>query len=107
MPGPGSRRGNTENLSVPVRVFQGRLSPTTGRPSSPVPAGAVEVASTTSADDGSYQLDLAPGEYTVVAEIDGLLYLNSFSGAGEWSPVTVSAGAYTRHDICDSSKAAF
>ncbi len=103
MPGPGARGGKTEPLSVPVHVFKGRIKPFAG-PAKDHPA---LVRSVTSDAKGSYACGLEPGEYTVVAEIDGCLYLNSFDGDGCWTTVKVVAGAWAAWDVKDTSGAAF
>ena len=56
---------------------------------------------------GAYQVVLPPGEYTVVAEINGKLYLNSFQPQGHWTSVTVRPDQWVRWSIRDTSEAAF
>ncbi len=56
---------------------------------------------------GHYIIALEPGEYTIVAEINGKLYLNSFSGKGFWSTVTINANEWKVFNIADSSEATF
>ena len=62
--------------------------------------------------NGFYVVDLEPGEYTIVAEIEGKLYLNSFQGGNKekgtcWSTVTVEPDGWVVWNIKDTSDAAF
>jgi hypothetical protein len=103
MPGPGPGKGKVEALSVPVHVFKGRVPSTT----KPDPSHPQLVAIVKSDANGFYMKDLEAGEYTVVAEINGALYLNSYSGANEWSSINVASSKWTNHEIVDSSEASF
>lgn len=93
----------TVPLSVPVHVFKGKVQVF----KKPNPGHEQFVKIVTSDKDGMYSIALNPGEYTVVAEINGELYLNSFSGGGSWTTVTVTAGKWTEMNISDSSDAVF
>jgi inhibitor of cysteine peptidase len=97
------RRGKTEPLSVPVHVFKGALKPL----AKPDPKHPALVKTVRSGKDGRYRVPLDPGEYTVVAEIKGKLYLNLLRGDGTWATVTVRKGTWTTWDIRDTSEAAF
>jgi len=105
--GPGGGgRGGTELLSVTVHIFKGSV-PVFSKPNRKHKAFLKTVQSD---KKGRYVAGLKPGIYTIVAEIDGKLYLNSFSGGRphSWSTVEVKAGKWTtRWDITDSSGAAF
>ena len=107
MPGPGpARRGNRTLLSVPVHVFKGPVKPI----AKPDPTHPQLLVTVRSGADGAYTVPLEPGRYTVVAEIDGKLYLNSYRDSGKgvtWSTVTVKKGAWTTWNIRDTSGAAF
>jgi hypothetical protein len=107
MPGPGPRPGGTQApLSVPVHVFKGKVAPFL----KPDPKHPQLVKIVNSDRDGTYRVALEPGEYTLVAEIEAKLYLNSFTdSAGKmvWSTITVAAGKWATWDIKDSSGAAF
>lgn len=100
-PEPG--RNSTTPLAVPVHVFKGKLKAF----EKPDPKHPALVKIVQSDKNGEYQLVLPPGEYTVVAEINGKLYLNAFDGEGRWSSVTVKADQWTRQIIDDTSEAAF
>lgn len=63
------------------------------------------MASAMTNTDGECTIGVVPGEYTVVAEINGRLYLNSFDVDGHWSTVKVKEGETTNHRIVDSSEA--
>ena len=104
MPGPGrGAGGRREPLSVPVHVFKGKVKVFV----KPDPKHPQLVAIVKSGKDGRYKVPLEPGEYTVVAEIDGKLYLNIFTGAGFWPTVKVKPGEWTHWDIQETSEAAF
>ena len=113
MPGPAPEPGapapkRTEiTLSVPVHVFKGKVD--TFEAPNPKHPSLVKIVK--AGKDGVYKVALDPGEYTVVAEIAGKLYLNAFSGgeAGKmsWMTVTVKAGEWTKFNIEDTSQAAF
>jgi hypothetical protein len=101
---PCSTSGTTTPLSVPVHVFRGahrvveKLDP----------KDPALVQSVLADEKGFYQAELPPGVYTVIAEIDGKLYLNAYQGGtDEWATVTVATGAWTEHSIDDDSQAAF
>ena len=108
MPGPGAKGGKREPLSVPVHVFRGTVE-VTDKPDPKNPA----LVKTVKADEkGEYRIGLEPGEYTVVAEIKGKLYLNimeidSKTGKTVWPRVTVEAGKWATWNIEDTSAAAF
>ena len=109
MPGPGAgkRRGGGKPLAVPVHVFRGAVKVM----KAPDPKHARLVKIVRADKDGQYRLPLPPGRYTAVAEIDGKLYLNSYSAPrGQplaWTTVKVAEDDWISWDIQDSSKAAF
>ena len=103
MPGPEPAKGTREPLPVPVWVFKGTVK-VFEKPDPKHPS----LIKTVQADkDGTYRVGLPPGEYTVVAEIDGKLYLNRFTGDGNWATVKVEADKWTTFNIEDTSGAAF
>jgi hypothetical protein len=95
--------GSVSALSVPVHVYRGVIPVATTFD----PKHAALVTSTTSSARGDYEVALPPGTYTVVAEIDGKLYLNGFDGSGNWSTVDVAADSWKAFDIHDTSHATF
>lgn len=110
MPGPGSPSGTVTPLAgVPVHVFRGTLAPV----ATPDPKHPQLVATVTTDAKGGFSVDLkAPGRYTVVAEIDGQLYLNSYADApdgqgGVWSYLDLAEGETRTLTIQDSSQATF
>ena len=106
MPGPGPARGGRTPLSVPVHIFRGKVK-TFEKPDPGHPA----LAKIVQADkDGNYRCSLPPGEYTVVAEIDGKLYLNLFTFDEKdpcWGTVQVVQGKWSSFNIEDTSSAVF
>ena len=100
---PGSAPGSETPLSVPVHIFKGKVKAF----EKPDPKHPDLVKIVHSDKDGRYNLVLPPGEYTVVAEINGKLYLNSFDGQGFWSSIQVKTDQWTRWHIRDTSEATF
>ncbi len=112
MPGPvapGQVPGGTKKpLSVPVHIFRGKIE-VRERPDPKHPALLAVVKSD---KEGKFRVPLPPGEYTVVAEISGKLYLNIFefdatTRKSVWPTVAVEPKKWTRWVIEDTSKAAF
>jgi len=103
MPGPGAPRGTRKPLSVPVWVFKGQVKPF----EKPNPRHAQLVTTVRSGEDGTYRVGLSPGRYTVVAEIDGRMYLNLMTGDGNWATVLVESGKWATFNIEDTSEAAY
>ena len=99
----GPPGGKTQPLAVPVHIFKGSLRPL----AKPDPKHPALVTIVQADKDGRYRAALPPGTYTVVAEIDGKLYLNLFLGEGTWGTVKVEKGKWIAWDIKDTSDAAF
>ena len=105
MPGSGvePNKNSETPLAVPVHVFKGKLKAL----KKPDPKHPQLVKIVQADRKGRYKLPLPPGEYTVVAEIDGRLYLNRLDGHRNWDTVKVTAGKWAVWDIEDSSDASF
>ena len=105
MPGPGAKNDGVQLLSVPVHVFVGRVVVH----KKPVAEHPQRVAVIESDEKGQYRIELEPGEYTVVAEINGRMYLNLLAGdaANTWATVKVESGKWTTFAIDDTSDAVF
>lgn len=95
--------GAAPSAHAPVHVLRGAHAPMAILDR----ASPDYVGSTTTAADGTYRAALPPGIYTVLVEHDGAPYLNTFTGDGRWSTVTVTAGAWASFDIRDSADAVF
>lgn len=95
--------GTRVPLIVPVHVFKGKLQPL----AKPDPRHATFLTVIRPGPDGSFELPLPPGLYTLVAEINGQLYLNNWTDDGCWAPVTVRPGAWTNYTIEDVLEATF
>jgi hypothetical protein len=106
-PGPEPRRGAKKPLSVPVHIFKGQLK-VFEKPNTEHPAFVQKIQADAG---GNFRCVLPPGEYTVVAEIDGKLYLNSFTAGDKgslcWSTVKIEKQKWTTFNIVDSSGAVF
>jgi hypothetical protein len=103
MPGPGTTSGLTEPVSREVRFYEpvtaADIVVATGRSSTLYETiNGVLVASVTSAQDGSFEVGLPPGTYSVFVEDEGDWFCNAASAAGE-CPVTVTAGAFANYVI--------
>ena len=96
-------RGESVPQSVPVHVFRGRVKPL----DAPDPKHPRLVRIVKPGGDGRFELALPPGEYTLVAEVDGKLYLNSWADDGCWTPVIVRAGRWTEFVIENVLEATF
>ncbi len=104
MPGIGGPPGGRRTpMSVPVWVFKGKVKPFK-KPDRKHPALVKVVRS---GKDGTYRVALPPGEYTIVSEIGGRLYLNSYDGVGFWSTEMVEKSRWTEFDLVDSSEAVY
>jgi hypothetical protein len=109
MPGIGGRPGGSRTpLAVPLHVFRGKLGPFEKLDAKhPAPLKTVRASA-----KGEYRVALAPGEYTVVAEIGGKLYLNlqqmdQKTRKAVWASIVVSTGNWLTWNIEDTSQAAF
>jgi hypothetical protein len=102
-PGAGGSKRSKTPLAVPVHVFRGRVK-MFEKPDPRHPALFVVVRAD---KEGRFRVPLEPGEYTVVAEIDGRMYLNDMTDAGEWTPLQIEPGVWRDVRIEDTSEAAF
>ncbi|MEI8195206.1 MAG: hypothetical protein WCI73_04795 [Phycisphaerae bacterium] len=104
----GEGTAKVAGLSVPVHVFKGSMSPYKGQAKE-----QKEWVATVKADaQGYFEVALEPGEYTVVAEIDGKPYLNvmvfdSAAGRASWPTLRVEKDKVTTWNIEDTTGAAF
>ena len=106
MPGPGPTGSAKTPLAVPVHIFKGKVRVF----KKPDPEHPQLVKTLQAGKDGSFWTGLPPGEYTVVAEINGELYLNvqSFDGKHAlWATVEVKEGVWATTLIEDTRGAAF
>jgi len=92
---PGA--GVQQPLPVPVHVFRGRVQPFE-KPDPHHPA-LLRIVQPDGA--GRFRLPLPPGEYTLVLELDGRLYLNNWLEDGSWATATVRPGQWTHYVIED------
>ncbi|MEX0704853.1 MAG: hypothetical protein WD069_22330 [Planctomycetales bacterium] len=103
LPGAGPEQGSREPLAVPVHVFGGRVEPF----DKPDPKHPALVQIVRADAEGRFELPLPPGEYTVIPEIDGQLYLNNWLDDGSWATVKVEPDEWAEHTIEDVREAAF
>jgi hypothetical protein len=109
MPGIGGHPGGSRTpLAVPVHVFRGKWEPFEKLDAKhPAPLKTVRASA-----KGEYRIALEPGEYTVVAEIGGNLYLNlqqidRKTRKAVWASVAVPPRKWVTWKIEDTSQAAF
>ncbi|MEB3199847.1 MAG: carboxypeptidase-like regulatory domain-containing protein [Synechococcaceae cyanobacterium] len=92
MPGPGSPRPSSPSPGRSVVAIRGLL-PSSGQPlwSLPLPSGRLLGRAVTDSR-GRFRLSLPPGTVTLLIEVPGGFYLNSFDGLARFSSVTVAPG---------------
>jgi hypothetical protein len=102
-PLPENYRGTVTPLSCRVFVFTGKV-----KFNSPVDEKHPSLRTIVKSDAaGQFTVALEPGTYTIVAELDGKLYLNSLDGAGFWSTITVEPNKFVDYKIADTSRATY
>ena len=103
MPGPDGTRGTTIEVSTAVHAYRGAL-PIAKLDAPFDPAEPTLVASARSDENGYYQIVLAPGEYSIAAEIGGVLF-DPYAAGGFTE--TVRANAWQNWSIQDTRHATF
>jgi len=104
-----TRTNPPQPVQTTIWVFSGRI------PSNSSPKWSVKEASqhanllnkVTSDSEGNFFVELSPGEYTIFAEYDSNLYLNSFLGDGSYEPVQVNEGKITEINLVNTEDAFF
>ncbi|MCG3181687.1 MAG: hypothetical protein BIFFINMI_04086 [Phycisphaerae bacterium] len=84
-------------LRVPVHLFRGRVQPF----EKPDPRHPALIRIVTPDAQGRADLALPPGEYTLVLDLAGRLYLNNWLADGSWATATVRAGEWSNYVIED------
>ncbi|WP_227500115.1 hypothetical protein [Synechococcus sp. PCC 7335] len=98
-----------EPVSTTVWVFSDRI-PGPGSPYWPIAEAKQHpnlVCTTQSDAAGHYQIQLPPSEYTVLAQYDESLYLNSFQGDGSYRSITVAPEQIIEFDLTHIEQAFF
>ena len=102
-PLPENYRGTVTPLSTRIFIFAGKVKYDT-----PVDDKHPRLRTIVKSDaSGHFTAALEPGTYTIVAELDGKLYLNSFDGDGFWSTVTIAPNKFVDYKIADTSRATY
>lgn len=96
-------RGESVPQAAPVHLFRGRLLPI----DEPDPEHPQFVQIVQPDEQGRFKIPLPPGEYTLVAEIDGFLYLNNADAEGNWTTVVVKPDIWTEFTIENVLEATF
>jgi hypothetical protein len=104
---PGSDRQNrivTHLSGIPVYILKGKHRPfKTIKDRTDL---ALELTLFTD-ENGRFECELKSGIYTIVAEINGQLYLNNYSKDGYWYYVILGKSETLTFNIIDSTKAAY
>ena len=110
MPSRGSRieaGAKKTPLQTKIYIFKGKIK-SNGLPTFELAPTTNKVFTVVNSDkNGTFKVQLPPGEYTVFAEIDGKLYRNSFDGEGYFSTINMLDGKNARENIVDSRDVAF
>ncbi|MGF1566753.1 MAG: carboxypeptidase-like regulatory domain-containing protein [Nodosilinea sp.] len=111
MPGtsPAPNSDQQEHVQTTVWIFTGRIA---GRGSSPWLVAEAEqhpglVNQVKSDRNGHYTIALPVGEYTVLAQYDDYLYLNSFQGDGSYQSVQVAPNQVVEFNLTNTENAFF
>ena len=110
MPTLGDNTPRTQPQPVKTHVwfFSGRIAGKGSRwPISEARKHSNLVGSVESDTKGEFSMELPPGEYTLFAQYDSDLYLNSFLSDGSYRSVQVVDGKMTNLDLLNTEKAAF
>lgn len=89
--------GDPQPHPVPVHVFRGRVQPF----EKPNPDHPALLKIVQPDQDGRFDLALPPGEYTLVLDLNGRLYINNWLADGSWATATVREGQWTDYVIED------
>jgi hypothetical protein len=109
MPGVGQSNPPAQAVKTVVWVFRGKI------PASDSPRWSIRMANNhpqklgtiTTNDQGEFSVELPVGEYTVFAESGSDLYLNHFSGDGNFGTVKVTANVIAKVRLENTENAAF
>jgi len=104
-----TRTNPPQPVQTTIWVFSGRI------PSNSSPNWSVKEASqhanllnkVTSDSEGNFLVKLPPGEYTIFAQYESNLYLNSFLGDGSYESVQVNEGKITEINLVNIEDAFF
>lgn len=102
-------RNQRQLVQTTVWIFSGRI-PSTGSPKWSISQAHQHpnlVGWTTSDAEGNFSVGLLPGEYTFFAQYGSDLYLNSFSGDGNYKSVPVREGETTEIQLINTEEATF
>jgi hypothetical protein len=80
---------------APVHVFRGRVQPF----ETPDPKHPALIKIVQPDKDGGFEIPLPPGEYTLVLDIKGWLYLNNWLDDGSWAITVVQPHQWTDYTI--------
>ncbi|NEQ44311.1 MAG: carboxypeptidase regulatory-like domain-containing protein [Leptolyngbya sp. SIOISBB] len=101
--------GNMELVQTTVWIFTAPI-PGNGSPRWPVAEAEQHsnlVRQVESDRNGCYRVELPPGEYTIFAQYDDHLYLNSFQGDGSYSFIEVAPNQLVQLDLTNTENAFF
>ncbi|MGF1568494.1 MAG: carboxypeptidase-like regulatory domain-containing protein [Nodosilinea sp.] len=109
MPSPNPNSGQRENVQTTVWIFAGRIA---GPGPAPWPVAEAEqhpglVGRVESDRNGHYAMALPVGEYTLLAQYEDYLYLNSFQGDGSYQSVQVTPNQVVEFNLINTENAFF
>lgn len=109
-PSRGNKTSSSETLSLKtkIHIYKGKIK-SNGNPFLLPLADGPKVFSVVNSDEeGRFQVQLPPGEYTLFIELeDGKLYRNSFDGKGNFSTVKLIDGEDSSEVLTDTREATF
>lgn len=107
-PGATRPRNKTEPVQTRVWVFSGRI-PAKGKfwTIAQAKQSPQLVKQVMSDRQGQFSVSLPPGEYTLFAQYGDKLYLNSFTGEGQYRSVQVKAGNSATIDLINREDATY
>lgn len=108
MPGPGKKESRGSGISREIHVYElVMMENTTQQNGFFTEVKSRRVAIGTSKSNGSYKIQLPPGEYSVFTKEPEGLFANLFDTRGSINPVTVKEGDFTEIDLTINYKAAY
>lgn len=109
MPGTGPRTGTTKPVAREILIYE-KTGPNQVQQEEGTFFSRIstrKVASVWSDNNGRYEVNLAPGTYSVFVKENGKLYANGSDGQGYINTVEVSDNTYTDFDIAINYKAVY
>ena len=108
MPGPGKKESRGSGIAREIHVYElVTMENTIQQNGFFTEVKARRVAIGTSKSNGSYKIELPPGEYSVFTKEPEGLFANLFDSRGAINSVTVKEGDFTEIDLTINYEAAY